>query len=268
MVAGLLAMIACAGALLDPANLEPSSVGTLLGGALLYVWAILYGLGGALIVFGGWWRRTDLEEPGLRMFVAGMAVNGTAILIVRGGAGLEVSGAFVTLAPFAAFGWIAVGRIRDLKRQREAVQRAKDEGRGRGDRTQWGRGGPMAVAPMVGIVVAAGEPGGGGLLYSLFVALIGGGLVSGGWAYLQQRRAAKDTATLTDAQAAKVRAEAGAVLDKRWEAYTKSLEERLATADARVEELERREEECERDRAALAARVDEIAAELARRRRS
>jgi hypothetical protein len=245
IVAGVLAFLACLSTFADPGSLEPSSLAEVLDGKLLYVWASLYGLGGLLIVLGGAFRRTDLEAPGLHLFVAGMVVNGLAIMAVRGGAGSAI-----TLAPFVAFGWIALGRIRDLRRSQHNVQRAIERER------------RLVVGPALFVVLASTT---GEFVQTLVVAVLGAGILNAVIDYWRQRRTAKDTEELTEAQAEKVRQEAGTFLDARWRNYVTALETRLAAADARIAELEEREQECEEQRERLEKRVEEITAVLVER---
>ena len=248
ILTGLLALLACASALIDPSSVEPAAISEVLGGILLYVWTALYGLGGALIVVGNVLRRTDFEEPGLRLFLAGMATNVVAIFVVR-----SPATALLTLAPYAMFAWLAVSRVRELRALRSAVS---SERRRPSD--------PLAVALPVALTIGATtvDP-----LLSILLAVLGGGAVSAAVAFVGQRKAARDVKRLTEAQTAKLREEAGATVDERWQRYAESLERQrdelraeMAGLISRMTALERRESECEARAAALARRVAELEA--------
>lgn len=267
MVAGLLALVACVNAIANPDALRPSSIAEVLGGWPLYTWAALYGLGGLLIVAGGIARRTDLEEPGLRLFIAGMAVNAFAILALRGGAS-----AVLTIAPYAAFGWIAVGRIRDLKRQRDAVTDLAQASR---------KHEPLAVlapvlftlgaAPVLP-VAGAGTPDPTNPLVAVILIALTSGTVSAIIGFVGQRRAAADNESLNDEQTRKVRAEAGNVMDQRWKRIVDELDRQLEERDEALErlrgeldEVRTSEEECERRAGVLEHRLEEVLDALSRR---
>lgn len=120
---GLAAMPVAGAALVDRALLGTSSAGATLAGPIDTLWLVAYLAGGAACFAGAAWRpypRPELEALGCWLLCGSMAINGLAILYLRG----PVAGGLTSIGLFAIADALHA-RAQDLEEARMRERRRR-----------------------------------------------------------------------------------------------------------------------------------------------
>jgi hypothetical protein len=106
---GYLLAAAGIGAILNPEVSDRTTVSQLLSPTADLTWQLAYAIGGSLMALGVLAARPAAEVLGLWLAFYALALNGIALMAVRGFAGSGLA-----LAAYALTAWVVFGRVQDL----------------------------------------------------------------------------------------------------------------------------------------------------------